>query len=226
MPIPPPEIPDVERPLTGLRVGWSDTGGAAPVHPEVKTAVKNAALRLEKLGCHVEAARIPALEERDWNKLSMTLYAAEAGAYLAPIIAGRQHQLHPFLQRRLSFTVNSLDDYLAALADWETLKQDVAHYFTRYDLLLCPCVPLPAHPHNAGELTINGQVVPARHVLRVTVPWDLTGSPALAVPYAWSADSLPIAVQLVGRHFDDATVLAVGMALETASDVTGKQPPL
>jgi Asp-tRNA(Asn)/Glu-tRNA(Gln) amidotransferase A subunit family amidase len=52
--------------------------------------------------------------------------------------------------------------------------------------------------------------------MRATIPFDLSGSPALSVPFARSADGLPIGVQLVGRRFDEATVLQAGIRLEQA----------
>lgn len=226
VPVAPPEVPDPAAPLPPLRVGWTADGGAAPADPQVQAVVRAAASRLADLGCRVEPVKIAALEERDWNALTMTLYGAEGGPYLEAVVAGRHDQLHPALRRRLAATVSSLGEYIAALAEWERLRHEVADYFTRYDLLLSPCSPLPAHPHGLVELTIAGQVVPARHGLRATIPWDLTGSPALALAFGWSEDRLPIAVQLVGRHFDEATVLRVAMSLEAASEVRGRRPPL
>jgi Asp-tRNA(Asn)/Glu-tRNA(Gln) amidotransferase A subunit family amidase len=70
---------------------------------------------------------------------------------------------------------------------------------------------------------VGGKTVPARHVLRATLPWDITGSPALAMAFEWSEDRLPIAIQLIGRHYDEATVLSVGLALESASQVLGQR---
>jgi Asp-tRNA(Asn)/Glu-tRNA(Gln) amidotransferase A subunit family amidase len=44
--------------------------------------------------------------------------------------------------------------------------------------------------------------------------------------FGWSDDRLPIAIQLIGRHYDEATVLSVGLALESASEVLGQRPSL
>ncbi|MBI3329322.1 MAG: amidase [Nitrospinae bacterium] len=226
MPVPVPDATGTQGPLPALRIGWMAERGFGPVDPEVVATVARAADTLRELGCTVEPASIPGLERRDCNALSMTLFTAEAGRYLEGIIGGRHAELHPVLQRRLAVRVESLQDYLAAEAEVEGLRRDIAQYFTRYDVLICPTVPVPAHPHDASECVIDGQALPPRHVVRATVPFDLTGSPGLSVPFGWSREGLPIGVQVVGRHFDEATVLRVGIALEARHAATKRHPPL
>ena len=76
---------------------------------------------------------------------------------------------------------------------------------------------MTAFPHGQDEFHIEGATLVGRHTLRLTLPWDLTGSPAISVPFGWSADGLPIGVQLVGRHFDELTLLQAARALEAAA---------
>ena len=90
-------------------------------------------------------------------------------------------------------------------------------YFNRYDLFLCPTAPMTAFPHGQDEVRIEDETLVGRHTLRLTLPWDLTGSPAISVPFGWSAEGLPIGVQLVGRHFDELTLLRAARALEAAA---------
>lgn len=52
--------------------------------------------------------------------------------------------------------------------------------------------------------------------MRATIPFDLTGSPAISVPFAESGEGLPIGVQLVGRRLDEPTLLRVARRLEAA----------
>jgi len=73
---------------------------------------------------------------------------------------------------------------------------------------------------------VNGDPVAKFHVTKNTSPWDYTGSPALSVPFGWTGDGMPIGVQLVGRHFDEATVLKLGAALETGAPDPNRRPPL
>jgi aspartyl-tRNA(Asn)/glutamyl-tRNA(Gln) amidotransferase subunit A len=61
--------------------------------------------------------------------------------------------------------------------------------------------------------------------MRATLPWNLTGSPALSVPFALTGDGLPVGVQTIGRRFDEETVLRVGAALEEGRDPPLLRPP-
>lgn len=226
MPVPVPDLPAASGSLPPLRVGWMAERGFGPVDPEVAATVRRAAEALGELGCRVEPVGIPALEDRDWNLLTITLFGAEAGRYLEPIVGGRQRELHPVLQRRLATRVESLADYLAVEAEVERLRGDMAAYFRHHDVLLCPTCPVPAPPHELPECAVAGEALHPRHVLRATIPFDLTGSPALSVPFGWSREGLPIGVQVVGRHFEESTVLEVGLALEARHGARSRRPPL
>jgi aspartyl-tRNA(Asn)/glutamyl-tRNA(Gln) amidotransferase subunit A len=118
----------------------------------------------------------------------------------------------------------SLEEFVAAEREVEALRDDLAKYFHTYDAMLCPVVPVPAHAHGATELAIGDVMVPQRHVVRATVPFNLTGHPALSVPFGSSRDGLPIGVQLVGRHFDERTILTIGAALESEHDARRRHP--
>jgi len=224
LPVNPPEETRMEAGVKGLRVGWMAEEGFGRVDAEVVATVARAATALKDLGCSVEPVSIPGLVGRDWNVLSAALFSAEAGLYLDPLIAGRSSDLTPIMRERLSKRTQSLQDYLMAADAVERLRRDLAEYFTRYDVLLCPVSPVPAHPHNATELVIGGNVLPARHVVRTTAPFSLSGSPALSVPFRQNSEDLPIGVQLIGRHFDETSIFRAGMALEKAAGLGKRRP--
>lgn len=225
VPVPIPDVSDLGAPA-GLRVAWCSGGPFSPVDPEVQTTVARAATSLAELGCQVEEVSLDSWENHSAQNISAALFTAEGAQYLAPIIAGREDELAPPMQRRLKYAMPSMDEYLEAVEQCEALRQDVAEMFTKFDVLLCPVGPVPAHPHDSIELDINGQKVPGRNALRATVPFDLTGSPALSVPFGWSSDGLPIGVQLVGRHFEEATILRAGAALEELHLAHRRRPPV
>ena len=224
VPVPVPDLSDLSWP-SGLRVAWCVAGPFSPVEPEVQETVSRAAAALGELGWQVEPVSLDSWQNCPPQDISAALFTAEGARYLAPIIAGREDQLAPSMQRRLQLPQPSYDRYLEAGEQCEALQQDVAALFTKYDLLLCPVGPAPAHPHDSIELEIDGQRVPGRNALRATIPFDLTGSPALSVPFGRSNEGLPIGVQIVGRHFDEATVLRAGAVLEELHRPHRQRPP-
>lgn len=226
VPVPPPDTPEsVDRPLR-LRVGWLADGAFAPVDPEVRETVRKAAAALESAGCRLEHVDVPVLAENPASTVSGPVWAVESGYYFEPFIRGRESELYPFMQKRLASPWPDMRAYLQGLAGWEALRHGMTAFFNDYDLLLCPTIPVPAYEHHARELSIDGVTVPARQKLNTVMAWDLTGSPAISVPFGMSADHLPIGVQLVGRYFDEATVLKAALALEEVSGVREAHPPL
>lgn len=211
-------------PLGAYRVGWMAEKGFGPVDPDVTATVARAAEVLQRLGCHVVPVALPNLEWRDGNLLSAILFGCEAMPYFRRVVAGRESELHAVMASWMATPPRSLEEFVAAEREVEALRDDLAKYFHTYDALLCPVVPVPAHGHGATELTIGDVMVPQRHVVRATVPFNLTGHPALSVPFGSSRDGLPIGVQLVGRHFDERTILTIGAALESEHDARDRHP--
>lgn len=216
VPVPVDGLDEIDGPPLNLRVGFCTEGPFAPVAAEVQDAVAVAASALSGLGCTVEPVSLSSWEALPGQDISLTIYSAEAGHYLEPYITGREDELSPAIRNRLSGPSPTAREYQQALADCELLRAEVAAYFTQYDILLCPIGVVPAHPHGVKQLDVDGQLVPPRNALRAAVPFDLTGSPAISIPFGWSADGLPLGVQLVGRHFDEQSVLKAAAALETA----------
>jgi aspartyl-tRNA(Asn)/glutamyl-tRNA(Gln) amidotransferase subunit A len=107
----------------------------------------------------------------------------------------------------------------------ETLRSAFAGYFRNFDVLLCPVNPVTATPHGALELVVDGVSVPWTHVMQATSPFNLTGLPALSVPYGISSENLPIGVQLVSKWFDESTILRLGALLERKGGFGDRRPP-
>jgi Asp-tRNA(Asn)/Glu-tRNA(Gln) amidotransferase A subunit family amidase len=209
VPEPPGEAP--------LRVGWTATHAFGPVAPEIAAAVAQAADALAAAGATVAEVELEGFGDIDANTLTLVLYGAESVPYFDELVGARRDQLHPALLRRLEARATALDEYVAAEAIVERLRRDLASFFRNYDVLLCPTAPVVAPVHDAEEIAIAGSTYAPRAAMRATIPFDLTGSPALTLPFARSSEGLPIGVQLVGRRFEDETVLRVGLLLEATS---------
>ena len=213
LPVPVPEPGEFASP-SGLRVAWCAEGPFAPVDRQVQDTVASAAAALSELGCSVAPVGLDGWENMSGQQISARIFAAEGSRYLDPIIEGRQEMLALSMQRRLNIPGPDYDEYLEAMEQVEQLRASLVQLFNDFDVLLLPTGPAVAHPHDTRRHEIGGETAPARHALTCTVPFDLTGSPALSVPFGMSTDGLPIGVQLVGRHYEETTVLRVGAALE------------
>ena len=224
VPIPPPDADVLDGPMQGMRVGWCVEGPFSPLADDVRDAVADAASALSDAGCRVEQVTLREWERWSALDISNRVYGPETLHYLRPLVDGREDELSPPIRRRLAWPQPGMSEYLAAGQELDGFRQAVARYFAEYSLLLCPAGPVTAHPHDSAEIEVAGERLPGRNALRYTIPFDLTGSPAVSVPFQWSAEGLPIGVQLAGRHFDEGTLLRAAAVLESARDDPDRRP--
>ena len=108
VPVPVPEVPDLDAPLTALRVGWCAEGPFAPVASPVREVVGRAAQVLEELGCAVEPVEIPIWEKWPPQTVSIPVYTMEVVRALTPLVSGREDMLAPSMVRRLAIPTPDL----------------------------------------------------------------------------------------------------------------------
>ncbi len=159
-----------------VRVGWISDEAFAPVDPEVTAAVVAGAAQLKDLGCEVEEVRLPFMK-KDWLTTFFTIWYAEMIPCVQSLTAGSNVELHAVMAALKSTPLPSLVDFVAAEAGVEELKSAFAGYFQKYDVLLCPVMPLTAPRHNQNEVVVNGVTVSAYHILKATAPFNMTGLP-------------------------------------------------
>jgi amidase len=109
----------------------------------------------------------------------------------------------------------------------QRLAERVGRLFADHDVLLTPVMSEPAVPAGIME----GRGATATYLWSTSwVPfealWNSTGQPAASVPAGFSANGLPLAVQIVGRPRDEATLLSLAAQLEEARPWSGRRPPV
>jgi aspartyl-tRNA(Asn)/glutamyl-tRNA(Gln) amidotransferase subunit A len=210
-----------------LRVGWLVEPGFGPIDPEVAATVQAAAEALKSLGCLVEPVRIPALERDSALDVFNRLHVMEMKPAFAEATAGRgEDEIYKMARAMLSLSDTSMEDYIRAEQAAERLRDGYADYFSRYDALVTPVLPLPAHKHGVAQFTINGQTVDATFLQGATVPLNVTGLPGLSIRFGTSLEGLPINVQLVARWHAESTILHLASLLEAASPVRDLHPDI
>jgi amidase len=226
----------------GLRVGVLAEGFGIPgaSEPDVDAAVRAGAEELARAGATVEDVSIPM--HRDglaiWNAIATEgatdlMVRGDAfgtnhkGHYSTDLVdfygrARRARGMDYSATVKLTVLLGGYlsDDYnhhyyAKAQNLGRRLKAHYAEALERYDVLLLPTTAMKAQPIPA-ERTIPDILAAALSNLHNTSPFDVTGNPALSVPCGMS-DGLPIGLMLVGRHFDDATVLRAGNAYLSAT---------
>lgn len=217
-------------PLSGtdcIRVGWN-TEAFGPIDPDVSHTVAAAADALATMtsGPRIEATpvELPWLADTDHTRTSAALFGPEIVPYLRDVIGEDTVALHSAVNATLDAPAIGLDRYLAAELAVEELRARFAWWFTQFDVLLAPVSVSPAPLHARSTLTISGHELSARAVMRATVPFNLTGLPAISLPFGATPGGLPIGIQLVSRWGSDHHLLDLAERLERLSPVHGRRP--
>jgi aspartyl-tRNA(Asn)/glutamyl-tRNA(Gln) amidotransferase subunit A len=209
----------LEDGVRGLRLGvltryYVDFPG---LNPEVRAAALTAFDVLRGEGAAVEDVDTPLLD------LSLAVWApllAEAYEYHAETLRNTPEKYREGLRTRLYMgALVTARDFLRAQRLRERLRRDVDALLSRVDALVFPGQAAPALRFEDFPTT---GFAPAS--IRFTAPWNLLGLPAVVVPCGVSREGLPVSIQIVGRAFDDATVLRVARAYERATDWHTRRP--
>ena len=207
--------------IRGLRVAWSPTFGYAKVAPEVRVLAEAAARRFQDLGCQVEEVeRVFADPDPIWAPL----FYAGVAARLEPFLAEWRDRIDPGLLEVVE-EGNRLSgvELIKASFARAAFYQEVRQFFQRYDLLLSPTLAVP--PFAAGMERPPDYPAGSRlSWVAFTYPFNLTGHPAATVPCGFTADGLPIGLQIVGRRLQDGLVLRASAAFEAALPWAGRRP--
>ncbi len=219
----PSEIPNYRGALSGdirdLRIGvlrhyWEED---MPAHPDLRRAMDDAIEVLKKLGAHVEDCRTSPMQESFDTKVVI----AESEIYSIhydnlksrPGDFGRD-----FLGRVLPACLFQSSDYVQAAREHRRIIAQTRPLYDRYEVLLTagfgPAPRLDAHrTANFWQKT------------NVFTPSNVIGGPSLELPNGYS-NGLPLGMQLIGRPFDETTVLRAGHAYQQATDWHTRHPEL
>ncbi len=211
--------------VSGLVIGVEEDYFFHAVDSEIERLVRAQIDALVARGARVETVSIPTLRYSEWAELATSL--SEASAIHHRDLVERPEDFGADI--RFLFELGELFssvDYLQAQQVRRQLKNDFAAVLSDVDVLIAPTLPVMAPDIGSSEADLNGTKVDLiDSFIRFTGPSNLTGLPALTVPVGFNGD-LPVGLQVIGRAFDERTVLNVGKAIESGAPMGDRSPPV
>ena len=202
--------------IRGLRVGVPRAYFFEGVDAEVEKAFEEALATLRDLGATVTDVEIPSIQT-SWAFLAILM--AEAFAYHERDVRGHPELYGDVVRERLLAGGLILgSEYVQAQRLRSRLQAEMLGVLRRTDVLVTPTTPKPAPTFAAVWDPSFG--FPKSNM----APFNMTGLPALAVPCGFSAQGLPLSLQIAGRPFDESTVLRLGHAYEQATEWHRRRP--
>jgi aspartyl-tRNA(Asn)/glutamyl-tRNA(Gln) amidotransferase subunit A len=230
--------------VKGLRIGVPKEYFVSGMQLEVETAVRAAIQQLEKNGARIEEISLPHTE------YAVAVYyivaTAEASSNLArydgmrfghraeakdlteTYLISRDQGFGPEVKRRIMLGTYVLSHgyydayYLKAQRVRTLIKNDFDEAFKRCDVIVTPTAPTTAF--KIGEKTQDPLQMYLSDIYTISI--NLAGLPALSLPCGFDGDTMPIGMQIIGKHFDESTVLRTARAYEQATQWHTKKPTL
>jgi len=215
------------RDLTGVRIGWRARLGNAAVASTVISACESALAALAALGATVEAQATPFENpEAVWFVNNGAYRMAQFGHHL------REHRaiMDPTFVRQLDRVANySAAELYAAIFQRTRLYRQVQTWFDACDIIAMPTLSRTAVPIDQdffGPIEIDNQLVENIRAswYPYTMPFNLTGNPAISLPCGFDPAGMPMAIQLIARPGEDAELLRIAAAFESARPWAAKRP--
>jgi len=233
----PDYVAELDKPVRGVRLGVAKEYFGEGLDNEVRQAVDQAIDQLKGLGCEIVPISLP---HTPYAIPTYYLIAtAEASANLARYDGvrysyrargvktlsemyrrSRDEGFGPEVKRRIMLGTYALSAgyydayYLKAQKVRTLLTRDFDHAFQKVDAVVTPTCPTPAF--RLGEKSNDPLSMYLADIYTVTA--DLAGIPAISVPCGNTKEKLPIGLQILGKHFDESTILRIAHAYEQSSN--------
>ncbi len=222
-----------------LRIGMQSAafGGTVTTHPDCVAATEAAGALLESVGHVVDPTHVAALDPPELVEAFLLVWAAGTASdvdHYWPEKLGRpikQDEVEPLTWALADAGRGaSASDFLEARRQLQAMARQVAKWYEGgFDLLLTPTIaqppPLIGDFDSPADNPLHG-LFRAAEVVPFTPLFNATGQPAISLPLYWSAQGLPIGVQLVAPYGHEDVLLRVASQLEQAAPWAQRRPPI
>jgi Asp-tRNA(Asn)/Glu-tRNA(Gln) amidotransferase A subunit family amidase len=204
-----------EAEIKKLRIGILQSEALGKATPETSAAVERAATLLKEQGFTVEAKRLTGLDRA--IELWWYFFGPVIGDLIRKGVAGRENDMSPMLREYVALATAeanlTYDGLLNACAERDRIRGEILRQLEEVTILLSPVSSGPAFLHGEGNWR-SGEKENYRDTMRYSQWLNLAGFPGAVVPLGASPEGLPIGVQVIGRPYEEETILAVAEAIE------------
>ncbi len=220
-----PFLEAVDNPKAPKRVAFSrDLGGITPVAKEVGDICAAAAARFGELGANVEES-CPDLS--DAREIFHVLRSHSFVINLAPLLEKHRDKIKPEVVWNIEEGMKvTADEIGCAERKRSDLYHRVAEFFETYDMLICPASCAPPFDVNMRALTALEGYTFANYYDWYTICFaiTLTSCPAMSIPCGFTTDGLPVGMQLVAPHNEEASLFSAAALFEEMAEIAGELP--
>lgn len=223
---PVPDYPgELSARIRGLRIGVMHRWFFEALDPQVAAAVGQGLEKLLGLGARQVEVELPLLEEA--LGAHRAIIFPEASAFHRPYLAERSQDYADDIRTLLlAGLFLPAVDYLAALQARRIIRREWANVFEKIDILITPTTPVTATKFGDQTADVPGGPKPlVRAYLDLTLPFNLTGYPAITIPCGFSKSGMPIGMQLVGKPFTESMLLRAAHQYQQETDWHLRRPP-
>ncbi len=215
--------------LAGVRIGVArELMESAQLHPEVRAIVAGAVAALQKAGARVDEVSIPLIAHA--SAIYVAIAEPEAAALFRPYLLTRSHDIDVLPRRRLlAASLIPASVIPGARRLGERLRAQVDEALRAVDVLVSPTTPSAATAIATARRIESREeawtaAVAGRSVF--TNPFNITGHPALSVPCGFTAERLPVGLQVIGHYYREGDVLRVAAAYEAITSWRDRRPEI
>lgn len=205
--------------LKGVRIAWRPYLGNTKLSAEVRAACEKALASLAELGAEIEPVENDfASTEPIWLILTQSFWNARFRRHVAQFDNRMSDTLTRQMERGAGHSAVALQE---AMFERTRIFREIQAWFPRHDLVATPTLSRTALPigHDFfAPIEIDGEVTDTvRNAwYPYTLPFNLSGNPAVTLPCGFGGDGLPIGLQLIGPHLGDAKLLRAAALFEAA----------
>jgi aspartyl-tRNA(Asn)/glutamyl-tRNA(Gln) amidotransferase subunit A len=218
----------LRKPLRKFRLGRPREYFWGKLDGEVRRATEAAVRDMEKHGATIREISLPHLSESADAATNISLAETRYYHEMAGYFPAHAVEYSEEVRQRIDAGGRVLaTQFLAGLAVQKRVRAEFDAAFQDVDAIVAPSAPVTAPLIGADNVDVDGEQIGVRAALvGMNRPANFTGHPAISVPCGFTRDGLPVGLQLIGRSFDESTLLRIALAYEGAHDWRARHPSL